>query len=168
MEPCICAVGDLCPRYKIRMTANRHAACAGTNDWPAEKREKYLAFLLGRAEGRKDQAEDRVRRRRLAGIPGTKLKQMFAEVGANPDTEDKCGCKELAEWMDDIGINGCKKFRESTAFKIKQNFEKLSEEEKQEFAVRAMTSSWAAVIDPTDLFGSMIDEAIRRAEAETD
>lgn len=93
--------------------------------------------------------------------PGTELKGLLSELGLT--TTSGCGCDDKARQMDAWGIDGCRERRAEIIAWLRD-------------AKSQVGSSWdiiAAVgravvrmlpISPLDPYGSLVDEAIRRAE----
>lgn len=106
-------------------------------------------------------AEDRLRRG-----PGGELARLLAEIGAEP-TSGKCSCAARAREMDGWGIDGCRERREEIKDWLREAYKGTSWRELFAAISAAAKSGLALRINPLDPFGSLLDEAIRRAEAET-
>jgi hypothetical protein len=90
--------------------------------------------------------------------PGTSLAELIAEIGITDD--GNCGCAAFAALMDAWGADGCRTNRDFI-------IERLQSAATSRW-IDAITSggpilltTWFRIADP---FGSIVDEAIRRAE----
>lgn len=92
--------------------------------------------------------------------PGWHLRQILKEAGAMSD--HKCRCKERALAMDDWGVDGCLENREIIIKWMKEAA--FSRWFHQQVAIGWSLAGkpWFRPLDP---FGSIVDEAIRRAAA---
>jgi hypothetical protein len=96
--------------------------------------------------------------------PGTELKAMLDALGVKERAD--CNCKLVRRNMDQWGVAGC---QEPANFdwivtQLKANAAKYSWFEKVQVAMSAAASPLALVIDPLDVYGSLVREAIRRAD----
>lgn len=92
--------------------------------------------------------------------PGTHLHRIIGELGYTEAAG--CGCWSMILWMNELGIEGCKKpeTRACIVKQLKKSAAKVKRTEKLKTAWKlAFSVNW---FDP---FGSLVDEAIRRAEA---
>jgi hypothetical protein len=94
--------------------------------------------------------------------PGAELSAMLAEIGVS--AVEGCGCEALAAKMNLWGADGCREKRQFIARKLKQNAKKLKLAKLVATAFSSATASWVGAIKLTDPWGSLVDEAIRRAE----
>lgn len=93
--------------------------------------------------------------------PGAELAAIFLELGIK-----SCNaCKAMARRMDALGTDGCRRLRSELAADIQGRAEKKGWGAKIVAAAAALLSGLAWRLDRNDLYGSLIDEAIRRAEA---
>jgi len=89
--------------------------------------------------------------------PGTHLKRLLAELGVAE--KSSCGCNKYASQMDAWGVEGCRSRRSEICSHLKEN---ATWRGKFTAAVKAIqTGIWISPLDP---YGSLVDEAIRRAE----
>lgn len=95
--------------------------------------------------------------------PGTELKAIIATLGINPSPS--CDCNGKALQMDRWGVQKCKDNRETIIGWLRDGQTKWGWREKLTAAAKAVTSGLAFKLNPLDPFPSLIDEAIRRAEA---
>jgi hypothetical protein len=98
---------------------------------------------------------------RPIGQPGTELMALIEEVGLKPTA--KCKCPQRAQLMDRWGVQGCQVARPTIVGWLKEGFDEVSWREALAAGVRLIRQ--AEWFRPWDPFGSLIDEAIRRAEA---
>lgn len=95
--------------------------------------------------------------------PGTELENMLKSLGVNPKIG--CGCASVKRKMNYWGVAGCQD-PANFAWIVSQmqaNAAKYSWFEKVQVAMSAAASPLAFVIDPLDIYGSLVREAIRRA-----
>jgi len=99
------------------------------------------------------------------GTPGTKLREIMRDLGV--EEKPNCSCKLVARKMDAWGVEGCSlpKNHAWIVEQIRANAAKWTWAEKLGIAMRAATSELMLVIDPLDVYGSLVNEAIRRAAA---
>lgn len=95
--------------------------------------------------------------------PGWHLKTMLAEVTT---AKLDCRCESTAAWMDSLKVVGCRKKRAEIITRINQNRAAWSWVEQIEIAAAIAAHAFDWHLSPLDPIGSLVDEAIRRAEAE--
>lgn len=98
------------------------------------------------------------------GVPGTQMLKLTKELGVIE--KPNCTCRAVAKKMDAWGTEGCS-LPENHAWIVEQiraNAAKWTWAEKIGIAMRAATSDLMLVIDPLDIYGSLVKEAIRRAD----
>lgn len=94
--------------------------------------------------------------------PGTELKTMLASVGIQPGAN--CPCREMMRKMNRWGVAGCREHRGEIVMHIQQQMQGRSWRDKLAAAAKAAANGLAFQLDPRDIPGSLVDEAIRRAE----
>lgn len=99
----------------------------------------------------------------MSGGPGTELRRLLLELGIT--TSDGCLCAARATQMDAWGAGGCREHREEISTWLREAASKRSWPEFLFSAVRAVSSGALSWIDPSNPYGSIVDEAIRRAES---
>lgn len=92
--------------------------------------------------------------------PGAHLKAILAGLGLKPAKD--CGCDKRAAEMDAWGPAGCREHRAEIVAWLDEQRAKASWSEKLVAAAKAMTAGLP--INLLDPMGSLVDEAIRRAE----
>ena len=95
------------------------------------------------------------------GGPGTELKAMLLALGIQ--SMASCRCQEMAQRMDDLGVQGCREHRAELVEYLRQQVPALATHELALAAIRAVWSGLAIHLSLTDPVGSLLDEAIRRA-----
>jgi hypothetical protein len=95
--------------------------------------------------------------------PGTEMQAMLKEIGV--EAKPNCGCKAMAQRMDMLGPDGCRKEREQIVKSISENAEKWSWYERVQIAAKMAVSGVAWKLSPLDPYGSLFDVALARAEA---
>lgn len=114
--------------------------------------------------------------------PGTELKAILSAFGINPSPS--CDCHQKARAMDELGIEGCKARRDEVVGWLREGWQRWGWRGPLESVAResaetpgilarvgsalrgmreALRLSWR--LNPLDPLGSLVDEAIRRAEA---
>ena len=95
---------------------------------------------------------------------GSQVWNLLAEFGVQHDP--RCDCLTWAEMMNDWGPAGCRTARAEIIEHLKQEAKRLGWLKTIKTAIKAALSSetyrW---IDLLDVYGSLVDEAIRRAES---
>ena len=99
--------------------------------------------------------------RRTKGV-GDHLKDVTAELGLT--MKQGCNCASLAAEMNRRGPDGCRAKREKLVAELENNAKKYSWGDVARAAVNAVKTGLAWKINPLDPYGSLLDEAIRRAE----
>lgn len=94
--------------------------------------------------------------------PGTELHAMLENIGIRPSAH--CPCRKMARKMDRWGVEGCRQNRQEIIDHIQQQMDARGWADKLAAASRAAVSGLAFRLNPLDIPGSLVDEAIRRAE----
>jgi len=94
--------------------------------------------------------------------PGTELKKLLESLGLK--SEAGCSCNQKAEQMDAWGVEACRLHRNEIAGWLRDNAQQRGWLEKAKAAVLATAQGIAFQLDMTDLYGSLVDLAIQRAE----
>lgn len=94
--------------------------------------------------------------------PGTELKAMLASIGIEPVAG--CACRNVMRTMDRLGVAGCREHRGEIVMHIQQQMQGRSWRDKLAAAAKATANGLALRLNPVDIPGSLVDEAIRRAE----
>ena len=105
---------------------------------------------------------------RLAAIikghgPGSELWKLLESLGVKHEVN--CGCLQRAEQMNAWGVVGCRAARADIVAWMKANQDKYKWTAFVTAAAKAVTTGVAWRLSVLDPFGSLVDEAIRRAEA---
>lgn len=98
---------------------------------------------------------------RPASGPGTELKALLASFGVTEATG--CGCSDRAVEMDRHGPAWCRANRATIAGWLRESAAKRTWAERLAAGARAVASGF--VPHPLDVYGSLVDEAVRRHEA---
>lgn len=88
---------------------------------------------------------------------------MLEDIGIRPSAH--CPCRKMARKMDRRGPQWCRENRQEIVDHIQQQMDSRGWKEKLTAAARATASGLAFHLNPLDIPGSLVDEAIRRAEA---
>ncbi len=122
-------------------------------------REQYGLTVLGRRET--DRPAKPVY---LPGAgPGTELKTILATLGIQPG--GSCDCNSKANKMDEWGVAGCRDNRETIIGWMREGQGRWGWKDKLAASAKAVFTGLAFQLDWSDPFPSLIDEAIRRADA---
>lgn len=97
------------------------------------------------------------------GGPGTELKAILASVGIVPKLN--CGCEAMARRMDDWGPQGCRANRQEIVAFLRKKQRRMSWGERLTLAAQSFATGLILHVNPLDTVNSILDEAIRRAEA---
>lgn len=89
--------------------------------------------------------------------PGTKLKELLAEIGVKDD--GGCGCRAYAAQMDAWGVDGCRARRAEIVARLKEQWERLGWWDRVKTGVRTVRA--CGLSDPA---GELVDRAIALAE----
>lgn len=95
---------------------------------------------------------------------GSQVWNLLEEIGIQHDP--RCDCLSWAEKMNGWGVAGCRMSREEISAHLKQEAKKLGWKKLilKSVTVAATHPEMIKWIDLTDVYGSIVDEAIRRAE----
>jgi hypothetical protein len=99
---------------------------------------------------------------RPKGKPGGVLKAIFASLGIDPTVS--CNCEATVEWMDSIGVEGCKNNKEEIVKRLREGAKKYGWLDKLNAARKAVATGLVFKLDWLDPFAGLVDEAIRRAD----
>ena len=92
--------------------------------------------------------------------PGAELAKLIEDIGVRPSAS--CQCERRAAQMNDWGVAGCRENHAVIIGWLKESFHELTLWNKVKLAAASLTASW---LNPLRPFESLLDEAIRRAEA---
>ncbi len=95
---------------------------------------------------------------------GSHLWRLLSGLGI--EHKQTCDCLSLARRMNDLGPECCRAERDSLAAEMRANAGNYGWGEAVTAAVRAVTSGLAWRLNPLDVYGSLLDEAIWLAAAE--
>lgn len=93
--------------------------------------------------------------------PGTELKAILAKLNIVPDA--KCDCLNFANWMDMIGVAGCKKNRDFIVDHLKVNSDRWGWTSFLAAGWKAFTTGLVFKIGVTDPLAGCVDLAIKQA-----
>jgi hypothetical protein len=148
-----------CERHKCWKTRNWVKLCQTRADY-------RKAWDEGRGPGQKPAG--------VAGKPKVEAKPRVKGVGDHMKDvtaelklvmKQGCGCASLAAEMNRLGAEGCRRDRARLVPKLQENAKRYSWGDVAKAAFSAMTTGLVWRLDLTDVYGSLLDEAIRRAEA---
>jgi hypothetical protein len=95
--------------------------------------------------------------------PGNELKKLIDDLGL--EASQDCGCVDKARKMNLWGAEGCRVHRAAIAAWLKESAAATSWLEKAATAAKLIGKSW---FNPLDPYGSLVDDALRRAVAAVD
>lgn len=94
--------------------------------------------------------------------PGTELRKMLASIGIEPGPT--CPCHDMMQKMNRWGVAGCREHRGEIVMHVQEQMGHRSWREKLSAAAKAATNGLAIRLNPVDIPGSLLNEALRRAE----
>lgn len=94
---------------------------------------------------------------------GSQIWRLLASLGVKHTAS--CSCLTLAEQMNALGPDGCRREREHLVSRMRTNAQQYGWGTVAVAAAKAVTTGLVWSLDLTDLYGSILDEGIRRAEA---
>lgn len=97
----------------------------------------------------------------MSGV-GTMLKSLIGTLDI-PE-QPGCNCDELRERMDDLGVEGCRKQRETLIATLRHNAAHIQWLAKATAIGPAITSGLAFKVNPLDPIPGLFDEAVRLTE----
>ena len=95
--------------------------------------------------------------------PGSELWRLLAELGIQH--KPTCSCLSLAERMNGWGPAGCRLSRAEIVEGMRFNAAEYGWLDVARAAAKAVSTGIAWKLDLTDVYGSLVDEALRRAQA---
>lgn len=95
--------------------------------------------------------------------PGAELVHLLLTVGISG--APNCACKEMAAKMNAWGVAGCREHRAEIVEHIRAEGNKRGWLEKTKAAALALKTGLAFQLDMSDLYGSLVGLAIKRAES---
>lgn len=99
---------------------------------------------------------------RVGGRPGTELHTLLAGLGI--EMPEECQCKARMQQMDAWGAGECRVRRSEIVDWLKESQREAGWLATWQAAKVAVRESWFRVVDP---LGSIVDEAIKRAEVKS-
>jgi hypothetical protein len=161
---CNCAAAGFCATYQREMSPRQHRICRGEILTP-EKCEAFRANWQMLRDGGLSPSEQT----RPSG-PGTELKSLLSQLGATPTAS--CGCDEKTHQMNAWGVAGCREHREEIIGWLKKSYAATNWPRVIRSAGAALFSGLAVSLaiayargGVEGVLGFLLDEAIRRAEA---
>lgn len=176
---------QLCQLYGIDAAPRPHRTacefCAHKADPPQQINEVIISLALAQTRD-KPEVRQRIMRDhghllprqpaqqpnvRLAEImhgtePGSQLWRLLAELGIQH--KPTCSCLSLAARMNAWGAAGCRMARDEICKAMRHNAKEYGWRDVARAAAAAVTQGIGWRLDITDVYGSLVDEAIRLAE----
>lgn len=97
--------------------------------------------------------------------PGTELKTLLGYMGF--EMQLGCSCRAKAALMDQNGTQWCREHRDEIAGWLRESYQKLGWLDLPKAVALAASSGLMLKLNVLDPFGSLVDEAVRRAECPT-
>ena len=94
--------------------------------------------------------------------PGTELWKILHSLGVK--NKEGCSCSLLADSMNSLGPEGCRKNKDSIIKLMKKNQERYGWKDFVKAGVMAIKTGWVVRLNPLDPIPGLLEEAIRRAE----
>lgn len=159
--PCECDGPGWCGRYSIEQQAYPFEVCRGLHgEHKGERyRKKWRLALATGGPGPRPLAPGAATPQ-PAGGPGTELKKLLAALGLKAGD---CACESRALRMDREGAAWCRANRAEIVAWLDAERKRRGWWEAAKAAARAVAGDFMP--NPLDPLGSLLDEAIRRAEA---
>jgi hypothetical protein len=132
-----------CGTIRVTRAVSYHRACTGVSG--GKKSTIY-----------KDEPHPKTK-----SIAGTKLKEILGEIGIKE--EGGCGCGDRKNQMNDWDLQTCRENRNEIIGWLKKAASEKTWGKKLKAGTKLISQPWFNPIDP---YGSIVDEAIRRAELE--
>lgn len=158
---CNCESAGYCETFKRQMSQRNHQICRN-EVLTQEKCEIYRQHWAAMASGNLVQASGPTVQ---SSGPGTELKSLLELLGAKKTAG--CGCDEMIGRMNAWGPSGCREHRAEIVEHLGTAYSDLSMGELATATAGAITSGLALRLNPLDVCGSLVDEAIRRAELQS-
>jgi ADP-heptose:LPS heptosyltransferase len=98
--------------------------------------------------------------------PGTELHKLLASLGVHE--QENCQCLTRALQMNAWGPAGCREHRDEILAWMREGQDRFGWRDKLTAATRAVTTGLAFRLNPLDPFPGILDESIRRAEAQAE
>jgi len=156
-----------CETHQCRKTAHWQKLCQTRADYRALWDE-------GRGPGQTHPNGTEPRQPPKSAVRGVgwHLAQIIESLGMTP--RGGCGCKALAREMDRLGPDKCRRNRSLFVEKLETNAKRYNWGDVATAVANAAKNAAVAAVhlervwlpNPLDPYGSLLDEAIRRAEAE--
>jgi hypothetical protein len=179
---------ELCQLYGIDAAPRPHKTacefCTHKADPPQQINEVIISLALAQTRDRSEAREQilrdhghrlqrhdaQPRNMQLAEImhgqgPGSELWRLLSELGI--PHKPTCGCLALAERMNAWGPFGCRLARPEIVSLMRVNAKEYGWTDVAKAAAKAVTTGVAWRLDLTDVYGSLVDEAISRAADES-
>lgn len=172
--PCSCNVGEsceLCIAFRAERKQQRQA----------DKLAKQIERARAKAEERSKRPQRAVTRPATTtartptafvprpvvvaaprGKPGTKMTRLLEAIGLTP--VEGCNCGKIAAWMDNLGVDGCRKNFDRIVEKMRENQKKYGAWDTAKAAMGAVAIGLALKLDWRDPIPGLVTEAIRLAE----
>lgn len=147
-----------CQRHQVWKTRHWFQLCKTRADY-------RKAWDDGRGPGQVNVATPRnaaIKRTPRTKNVGDYMKDLTGELGIQP--KHGCGCDSLANEMNRLGPDGCRRDRARLVGKLQTNAKRYSWGDVARAAMSAVKTGLVWQIDLMDPYGSLLDEAIRRAE----
>lgn len=100
--------------------------------------------------------------KKKVGRPGDELAALFAKIGVIASDNDQCHCQDMINQMNAWKVEGCVTNKDKIVQAITENANKLGWLEYAVLAKKAVAAG-LTFINPFNIIGSFVDEAIRRA-----
>lgn len=164
LAQCRCSGPGHCPVYDRTMRRREWELCSGQcpDSRPCddpEVRKGYATMWSGEGPAATKAWV------RPKGHPGTELKKLLAMLGFT--AKSGCKCNSKARQMDTWGVAGCRAHEDEIVAWLREEQKKAGWLEKAG-AVRRAAANAMTFLNPLDPAGSLVREAIRRAERTID
>lgn len=169
VSTCQCVLPDgarklFCPRHKCdKYTRDVEICQLGSKGEDPRARRYWDAWEQGK--GPRQREPEKASDTKPTG-PGTELKKIFVSIGII-GCKTGIECANLIKRMNAWGVEGCREHKEEILAELRQRQSAYGWLDKLKAAALSVTTGLAFVVDWSDPFPGIVDEAIRRATATT-
>ena len=96
--------------------------------------------------------------------PGSQLAVLIEALRVDQEAPTGCRCDELRFKMNSLGSGGCRRQKDEITLMLRDNARSYGMHNYAQ-AIKHALQQRMTFINPFDVFGSLVDEAIRRADA---
>jgi hypothetical protein len=164
------ACGYCTDKAEPRQAVNQVTVSLALKVWPP-KSSQWTEIFERYGDVLQRDSRGETNRQRLAAVlagtgPGSQLWRLLEQLGIQHQAN--CGCLDRAEQMNAWGVAGCRAARAEIVAWMEAGKDKYGWATVAKAAGLALVSGVASRLSLTDPYGSLVDEAIRRASLNRD